>query len=184
MQLTLKEEIRACHSCELHKVGNGPVPYFGKPGDVMVIGEAPGRREDEKQVPFVGPAGKLLWEELAKVGIDKKQVMRANAVCCFPDGTPTYDERYACRGHLYAQVKHCSPKIILALGRTINASFSNKAPMGQLHGNMYELGWFRNNAGDWINIFPTWHPAAILRNRLLMRAWRVDLKSFARKALE
>ena len=71
MRIPLKEQIRTCTKCPLHKVGHGPVPYRGRPSPIMIIGEAPGRTEDVEGKPFVGPAGKLLWRELIKVGITR-----------------------------------------------------------------------------------------------------------------
>lgn len=172
----VREKILSCTNCELHKVGNGPVPFRGKPSEVMIIGEAPGRREDEKGRPFCGPAGVLLWRELEKVGIDKVGVFAANAVCCYPQGTPTPDEQYACRGNLYRQVKLCRPRYILALGKTANTTFHLNPIIGQLHGNWYSVSWFD---GIYIDVMPTYHPAAVLRNKALTRAWRQDLRAFA-----
>lgn len=184
-KITVKETILSCTACELHKVGNGPVPYRGRPSPILVLGEAPGRVEDEKGKPFVGPSGQLLWRELAKVGIDRQDVMASNAVCCWPQGPPTEDERYSCRGNLYDQVRRCNPKFILALGRTANRSLGKLKPMSEIRGQWYELHWFVTIPGleDWIPTLPTLHPAAVLRNKTLMRKWRTDLKTFADRAL-
>jgi DNA polymerase len=152
----------------------------------MIVGEAPGRIEDEKGRPFAGPSGVLLWRELERVGIDKRSVFAANAVSCFPARTPTEDEVYACRGNLYTQAWICKPKFILALGRTANSSLGNldlalgRATMGQICGQWYDLGWFKY---DPCRVMPTYHPAAILRNGKYMRAWRTDLRAFAEKAV-
>ena len=132
----VREKILSCKNCELCKVGNGPVPFRGKRSHVMVVGEAPGRREDEKGRPFCGPAGALLWKELERVGIEKKTVFAANAVSCYPARTPTEGEIYACRGNLYTQVWICKPNRILALGKTANWSFGKEEPMGQMHAGM------------------------------------------------
>lgn len=173
---SLKDEIRACRSCGLCKVGAGPVPFSGKASSVLIVGEAPGRQEDNLGKPFVGPAGRLLWHDLAKYGIVRSQAMVTNAVCCFPGRAPSLDEVYACRGNLYRQVRHCEPDFILALGRTVNLSFGASTPMSELHGRWYALPWFERE----IQVMPTWHPAAVLRNGLLRRSWQLDLKSFSR----
>lgn len=173
----VREKILGCTSCELHKVGNGPIPFRGKPSDVMIIGEAPGRREDEKGRPFCGPAGVLLWRQLERLGIDKRFVFAANAVSCYPGRTPSNSEMYACRGNLYSQMRACDPLYILALGRTANNTLIDAPPMGMLHGNWYRCPWFPNN--HFIEVMPTYHPAAVLRNKTLMRAWKADLKEFA-----
>jgi DNA polymerase len=187
-KITVKESILACTNCELHKVGNGPIPYRGRPSPIMVLGEAPGRREDEQGKPFVGPAGRLLWQELKRVGIEPRDVMAANAVCCWPQRTPTGNEIYACRGNLYDQIRRCHPSYILALGKTVNWSLGKqKTPMGELRGTWYNLAWFISSPGfepgERIPVLPTLHPAAVLRNKTLLRKWRADLTTFSDKAL-
>lgn len=177
----VREKILSCRKCSLCEVSNGPIPFRGKPSDVMVIGEAPGRKEDEKGRPFCGPAGVLLWRELDRVGIDKLKVFAANAVSCYPERTPTHDEMYACRGNLYSQIRVCNPNFILALGLTANATFKDNPMMSELHGNWYTCPWFPNN--HFVEIMPTYHPAAVLRNRALTRTWRQDLQAFAEKVL-
>ena len=182
-KISLRQKILDCTQCGLHEVGNGPVPWTGPRSDVMVVGEAPGRTEDEKGKPFVGPAGKLLWDNLlshAGAGVPHRDCFIANAVSCFPNRTPTESEVFACRGNLYHQVVYCDPLWILVLGRTANDSFGGLGPMGdktlkEVHGNWYEIGW----GGVARRVMPTYHPSAVLRNRTLMRSWREDLKEFA-----
>jgi DNA polymerase len=151
----------------------------------MVVGEAPGRQEDVHGRPFVGPAGKLLWTELAKVGVRKELVLRANAVSCWPNGTPNDSEVYACRANLYNQIEYCEPKVLLVLGRIANWSLGRGQPMSQIHGTSSKTGRFHGRSYDpydEIELFTTYHPAAVLRNRSLMRRWREDLQAFANKA--
>ena len=117
--------------------------------------------------------------------------MAANAVCCYPAGTPDNEHIYACRGHLYNQVKHCKPKLILAFGNTANRTLwmpphqGVKANRGQWH----SLGWFMGDElfgqpidgrVGFIPVFTTYHPAAVLRNKTLTRVWREDLAAFAK----
>jgi DNA polymerase len=152
----------------------------------MIIGEAPGRTEDEKGKPFVGPAGKFLWQNLthkAGAGIHPADAFMANAVSCFPARTPTESEVMACRGNLFNQVVYCDPIWILALGRTVNDSLGGlhpDQPIGEIHGEWYEIGW----GGVDRRVMPTYHPSAVLRNRTLMRSWRQDLKEFANEVYD
>jgi DNA polymerase len=151
----------------------------------MIIGEAPGRVEDEVGKPFRGPAGKLLWAELKKLGIDRNKCMEANAVCCFPHRAPVGNEIYACRSNLYDQVRHCFPKWILAVGSTASWTLGKHKPMHEIRGEWYPVLWLESLPayGREILVFPTYHPAAVLRNRALTRAWREDLKTFAEAVL-
>ena len=178
----LRQQISDCTSCDIAKLDNcGPVLFTGNPSSNMVVGEAPGRTEDEKGKPFLGPAGKLLWEELGKLGMTRADFFVTNAVSCYPnrpEKKPTEGEIYACRGHLYRQVKYCDPVAILALGATANESFGKKEPMGKIHGKWYRLPWFKTSDCADIYVFPTWHPSYLLRDLSRLRAWREDLNRF------
>lgn len=183
----LKEVILTCTHCELHRAGGGPVPFRGKPSSIMILGEAPGRTEDEAGRPFVGQAGQLLWKQLAKLQISQDDVFVANTICCWPNrspATPTREEIYACRGNLYEQIKLCDPIVILALGRIANATLHHDNSMSDLHGTWYMFPWFLNSDGQDIMVMPTYHPAAVLRNQMLMRPWSNDLKTFNRGVIK
>ena len=75
-----------CERCKLHAtaqyvclLGAGPQPC-----DVMVIGEAPGQREDDSGTPFVGKAGQYLDEMFDRVGLKRSKMFITNAVSCRP----------------------------------------------------------------------------------------------------
>ena len=71
----------------------------------MFIGEAPGAREDELGVPFVGPAGKFLDDLLASIHLSRESVYIANVVKCRPPGNrdPEPNEIDACAPYLDRQ---------------------------------------------------------------------------------
>src|ERR671926_1808787 len=48
--------------------------------DLMFVGEAPGAREDEQGLPFVGQAGKLLDKLLGEIGLSRAEVFVANTL--------------------------------------------------------------------------------------------------------
>jgi uracil-DNA glycosylase family 4 len=50
--------------------------------DLMFVGEAPGRSEDEQGVPFVGQAGRLLDKLLGEIGLERGDVFTANVLKC------------------------------------------------------------------------------------------------------
>src|SRR6266853_2132044 len=58
--------------------------YVGGIGSVspnlMIIGEAPGKYEDEQGIPFVGPTGKMLDEFLFKAGIRRSDTYITNVI--------------------------------------------------------------------------------------------------------
>src|SRR3954453_3010261 len=80
----IAHEVRQCTACELHKGRTRAVPGEGPVNaEIMFIGEAPGRNEDQQGRPFVGQAGKLLEELLAEIGLTRHDVWIGNVVKCF-----------------------------------------------------------------------------------------------------
>src|SRR3954454_19870929 len=79
--------------------------------DLMFVGEAPGRNEDEQGVPFVGQAGKLLTELLEEIGLTRDDVFVANSLKCRPPGNrdPLPQELTNCQGYLSRQLELIQP---------------------------------------------------------------------------
>src|ERR671937_3049991 len=86
----LATQIRSCVQCPLHATRTKAVPGEGSPSArVMLIGEAPGREEDQRGQPFVGAAGRFLDEVLAGSGVDRSALFITNIVKCRPDKNRT-----------------------------------------------------------------------------------------------
>jgi uracil-DNA glycosylase, family 4 len=117
----LSREILTCTKCPLHKYRTNAVPGEGavKLG-VMVVGEAPGADEDRTGRPFVGAAGRLLTEALARLSVSRGDVYITNVVKCRPPNnrTPTREEVEACLPYLLRQIELLRPRRIVALGLT------------------------------------------------------------------
>ena len=112
----LYEEIADCPNCVLAKTRTQTVPGSGPaPADVMCIGEAPGAREDERGLPFVGPAGRFLDELLGGIGLSRETVHIANVVKCRPPGNhdPEPEEIAACKPFLDRQIAIVDPLALL-----------------------------------------------------------------------
>src|SRR2546422_9072556 len=79
---------------------------------LVVVGEGPGRVEDETGRPFVGPAGELLTKILAAIELPRERVFICNVVKCRPpeNRLPQYDEIAACAPYLFRQIELLSPK--------------------------------------------------------------------------
>ncbi len=117
----LKEELYKCRDCQLYKTRKQPVIGDGNPTTrIMLVGEAPGRYEDEQGKPFVGKAGKLLDEMLLEIGLSRQDLYITNVVKCRPPGNrvPTEDEIKACGRFLLREIEILKPKVIVALGAT------------------------------------------------------------------
>ncbi len=116
----LAGQIRVCVRCPLHQSRTLAVPGDGKPSaKVMIIGEAPGKEEDETGHPFVGSAGRFLNSVLEGTGIDREELFITNTVKCRPprNRTPKKSEVDTCTAHyLSEQVELVNPKLIVLLG--------------------------------------------------------------------
>ena len=83
--MTSLDELKKCKKCNLHKTRQNTVFGEGDPdSNIMIIGEAPGREEDEVGRPFVGRAGKLLNEFLKSIGLNRDSVFIVNTIKCRP----------------------------------------------------------------------------------------------------
>ncbi|HEV7808472.1 MAG TPA: uracil-DNA glycosylase [Solirubrobacteraceae bacterium] len=142
--------------------------------DLMFVGEAPGAKEDDSGVPFVGAAGKLLDELLAGVGLARADVFIANVLMCRPPGNrdPQPGEIDNCQGYLMRKVELIQPSVICTLG-----NFSTKLLRGdptgisRLHGQA-EIIAVGNRA---VRLYPLYHPAAALYTRSLLDTLRADI---------
>jgi len=167
-----------CTRCELALGRTQVVAGVGAPNArLMLIGEAPGAREDREGKPFVGAAGRLLDRLLARNGIPRDQTFITNIVACRPPAnrTPRPGEIRAHAGWIEAQVRLVCPEIIATLGRIALTFFIPGARVTALRGTPQEVEF----AGRRIPILPLLHPAAALRRRELV-AWLEE--DFARLA--
>jgi uracil-DNA glycosylase len=152
----------------------------------VIVGEGPGRVEDEYGVPLVGPSGQLLDKALASVGITRNFVYTTNVVKCRPSNnrTPTVDEGQCCANiWLDAELAMVKPKVIIALGSVaLKYLYHPDARITKDRGT-----WFETKFG--IQAIATYHPAYLLRltGKDLNRAkWEVyyDLKAALEKFYE
>lgn len=165
----LYEEIADCPACVLARTRSRTVPGSGPmPCDLMFIGEAPGQREDELGLPFVGRSGQFLDELLGTVGRSRQDVYVTNVVKCRPPGNrdPQPDEIAACRGFLDRQVEMVAPKVVATLGRFSMARWFPGQRISQIHGESIRDG------ERWI--VPMYHPAAALRDGSLREVMKRD----------
>jgi uracil-DNA glycosylase family 4 len=164
----LVEAIVNCKKCPLHKTRRKPVPGEGPlDATVMIVGEAPGRKEDETGRPFVGAAGRLLDALLLKAGLTRNSVYITNIVKCRPPGNrdPTREEVEACLPYLRMQIRIIKPRVIIALGRHAARTLYSLAGR-RWRGMRAEHGVPVNVEieGLPVVLIPTYHPAAALYN--------------------
>ncbi len=177
----LEEAVRNCRACSLRKYAKQPVPGEGSgENGLMVVGEAPGAKEDEMGRPFVGRAGKVLDMLMEKAGIRREESYITNIVKCRPPGNrdPTEEEKEACSPYLLAQIDLLRPKVVVPLGRH-SASFlfhHFRLPwegISRQRGRPYRVDSLFHHF--WL--FPTYHPAVALYRPQLLPIMEEDWKA-------
>lgn len=160
----LAEKIEADDVCpELRAQATQLVMGDGNPGaDIVFIGEAPGKNEDEQGKPFVGAAGKFLSEMLASVGLARDDVYITNIVKYRPPNNrdPSPEEKRAFWPYLVRQLQIIDPAVIITLGRHSMENFLPGQFISKIHGEAKRVQF-----GDHkVVIVPLYHPAAALYN--------------------
>lgn len=152
--------VAGCTKCRLCERRTTTVPGEGADrARLVVVGEGPGKTEDETGRPFVGKAGELLTKILSAIDLKREQVFICNIVKCRPpeNRTPQYDEIAACVPYLFRQIELIGPSVILAMGNTAAQTLLNtKQSLGALRSKVHR---FRG-----VPVIVTYHPAALLRN--------------------
>jgi DNA polymerase len=129
---------------------------------IVFIGEAPGKKEDESGLPFVGVSGKFLNEMLAQAGLVRSDVYITNVVKYRPpqNRDPKPAEKKAFMPYLLKQLEIIHPKVVITLGRHSMEYFLPGAKIGEIHGQPHNV----QIDGDEFMIIPLYHPAAALYN--------------------
>ncbi len=173
----LKNECFKCQNCSLGQTRTNLVFGDGAAdAKIMLIGEGPGQREDEQGVPFVGPAGKLLDDMLAIIGLNRTKVYVANIVKCRPphNRDPLQNEQDACIGWLRRQQALLRPQIQICLGRIAAvALIKPDFKITREHGAWFDCGGVETTA--------IYHPSALLRDPSKRPETFEDLKSIQAK---
>ncbi|HJM68595.1 MAG TPA: uracil-DNA glycosylase [Candidatus Babeliales bacterium] len=156
--------------------GEGPAN-----ADIMIIGEAPGKDEDEQGRPFVGRSGKLLTKALESVGLKREDVYITNIVKTRPPNnrTPSKQEIENGRNLLLEQIKIIQPKVICTLGACALRGLNSDTIPKPLRITKLRGSTFSYNVAK---LLPTLHPAYILRNPSAADLFREDLLTLKKTA--
>src|SRR3954447_19088367 len=129
--------------------------------DLMFVGEAPGRNEDEQGLPFVGQAGRLLDTLLEEIGLSRDAVFVTNVLRCRPPGNrdPHPVEIERCQEYLFRTIELIQPVVICTLGNFATKLLRHDTTgIMRLHGRA-EVRVVGPRA---VRLFPVFHPAAAL----------------------
>lgn len=171
----IASEIAACKTCPLAKTATRPVPGNGNSdAEIMLIGEAPGYWEDQKGIPFVGPAGKLLDELLSSISLTRDDIFVTNVLKHRPPGNrdPLPEEIKVCKPFLDRQIEIINPKAIVTLGRFAMYHFFPEGKITRDHGRARKIVYGNRQ----YLLIPMFHPAAALRNPEVEKQLREDFK--------
>lgn len=178
----VKQKILTEMVCPLKDAAKNLVFGKGNPdAPILFIGEAPGEKEDEQGIPFVGSAGKELDKLLRSINLTLDEVYIANILKYRPPNNrdPSVEEIYRHTPYLIDQIKIIRPKIICTLGnystKFVLASFNIPAMkkiggISTLHGKANPL---KIDDMDF-TVIPLYHPAAMLYNPRLRETLAQD----------
>lgn len=168
----------ACEGCDLYAPATQVVFGRGRPGArLMLVGEQPGDVEDQRGLPFVGPAGKVLVRALKDADLDEVPTWVTNAVKHFRftergkrriHEKPSAAQVTACRPWLAAELAAVSPSVVVALGATAAGTlFGSAFRLTQSRGQALDwppaAGAFAGDSTDVRHAVATIHPSAVLR---------------------
>jgi DNA polymerase len=170
------EQARGCTKCPQLAAARQTV-VFGSgnaDADLMFVGEAPGKNEDEQGRPFVGRAGKLLEQLLGEVGLQREDVFINNTLNCRPPDNrdPHPVEIENCQGYLMRKIELVEPRVICTLG-----NFATKLLRGDNAGITKVRGQaeIRVLGRRTVRLLPILHPAAALYTPANLEKLREDM---------
>lgn len=174
--LKLERRVRRCKKCPLaeHRTkvvaGEGPAD-----AEVMLVGEAPGKNEDEAGVPFIGQSGDYLDELLGDIGLSRERVFVTSAIKCRPpkNRPPHVGEINTCKQWLEKQIALIDPSVVVLMGSAAaRQMLGERGKMTDLHGQVRESGGR--------TYLLTYHPAAGMRFPDLDVQFRNDFAALGR----
>ncbi len=166
----VKQNVIKCTKCDLCKTRTNAVPGKGNfQSDVIFVGEAPGKNEDQNGEPFIGVAGKKLSVALDEAGISRDDIYITNIVKCRPPNNrvPTTNERDTCKEYLNQEIAIIKPKLICILGNTAFNSILGGSEITKFRGKIVRK--------DNLLYFLTIHPAATIYNQKLIDVLKSDI---------
>lgn len=167
-----------CEDCELRKECKRPVMPSKGIYNIMIVGETPGRRENEEGKGFIGKSGNLLWDSLSSYNLIRRMFHVTNVIKCYPSSTktPTPENIKKCGIWFDDEIKNLRPKFCLALGNIALKYFKDE------DGGIMKLC----GTTEWIEDKKMWvcwglHPSTVLRNPQNKQLFENGIKNFVDK---
>ena len=170
----LVAEITAFDGCELKAACQNTVVYDGvSSARVLILGDAPSAQDDAAGKPFMGPAGALLDNMLAAIGLSRAEnCLISNMVYWSPprNRTPKPEELALCLPFVERMIEIVDPALILSFGEApAQTLLQNKTSITRLRGT--QQNYVLNNKS--YPLMAGFHPNYLLkRPHDKARAWR------------
>jgi DNA polymerase len=174
----LKNIIENFDGCELKNFATNTVFADGTRGaPILLVGEAPGAKEDEEGIPFCGESGILLDKMLEAIGLSRKNnVYITNTIFWRPPANrrPTSSEIAICRPFVEKHIALAKPKLIILVGSTAITSLLGKEfGISEVR---QEIHQYQNEYLDKpISTTAIFHPAYLLRQPMQKKTTWYDL---------
>jgi DNA polymerase len=183
----LRAAIAAYDGCDLKKTARNTVFSDGvESAEIMLVGEAPGRDEDEQGKPFVGRAGQLLDKMFAPIGLSRQaNLFITNVIFWRPPGNrdPTPAELGQCQPFIERAIELKAPKLLVFIGGVAaKAMLATDSGVMRLRGRRL---LYKPQVGPAVNAMVMLHPAYLLRrpqekrlawsDLLMLEAWADEL---------
>jgi len=133
----------------------------------MLVGQAPGKVEQEGGRPFSGRAGRTLFRWLHQAGLDEATAREAIYIAamtrCYPgahpsgrgDRVPTRLEQSSCADWLDSELRIIRPKVLIPVGRLAILRFLPNLPLSELIGTKHTV----QHVGGRSTVIPLPHPS-------------------------
>ena len=165
-----------CSLCVLRSGCSKVVPGAGNPeAKIIFIGEAPGKKEAEFGVPFVGAAGKFFDDMLDAIKLNRDDVYITNICKCRPpeNRDPLPAEIEQCAPWLEKEIEIIDPELIITLGRHALGIFLPKTKITAIHGQLFKSALPKFKQYKFIALY---HPAAMKYNEDMRKVLMKDFK--------
>ena len=178
----LRSIIGAFEYCELKQGARNLVFSDGNPkASVMIVGEAPGREEDQRGKPFVGRAGQMLDKMFSAISLDRgaqdatKSIYITNVLPWRPpqNRDPDLEEIAMMFPFLQKHISMINPSVVIAMGNIACQALLSEKGISKLRGRILH----RHN----LDILPMYHPAYLLRNPSAKKHAWADLLTLKKK---
>jgi len=175
----LKQAIENFDGCALKRTARNMVFSRGNPdAKIMIVGEAPGRDEDEQGKPFVGRSGQLLDAMFKAIGLEEEDLYISNIVNWRPPGNrnPTQEEVAICLPLIERHIAIQNPDTLIVTGGVAAQSLLRSTTgITKLRGRWAEYllkDEQGSETGIKVRTLPMFHPSYLLRRPAEKRhAW-------------